>query len=87
MLHVWIIYLQYHNTQASKQNKERLGFVYVPIPYIPLKLQNEYTQHVSISYYFLIWYVFSSKFSKPFHQIWFFSVLNNSFLRTYYLAV
>ena len=33
----------------------------VPIPYILLNLQNEYTRNVSISYYFLIWYVLSSK--------------------------
>ena len=31
------------------------------IPYILLKQQNEYTEHVSISYYFSIQYVLSSK--------------------------
>ena len=61
MLNVWSVYPQYHNSRASKQNKELLGFVYVPIPYIPLKLQNEYARHVSISYYFLTIYVLSSK--------------------------
>ena len=60
ILNVWSIYLQYHNSRASIQNKELLGFVYVPIPYIPLKLQNEYTWHISISCYFLIRYVLSS---------------------------
>ena len=54
ILDVWSIYLQYHNSQASKQNKELFGFVYVHILYIHLKLQNEYTGHVSISYYFLL---------------------------------
>ena len=58
---VWSIYLQFLNSPASKQNKELLGFVYGHIPYIPLKQQNEYTGHVSISYYFLIQYVLSSK--------------------------
>ena len=61
ILNVWSIYFQYCNSQASKQNKELLGFVYGHIPYIPLKQQNEYTGHVSISYYFLIQYVLSSK--------------------------
>ena len=70
--------LQYHNSRASKQNKELLEFVFVPIPYILLKLQNEYTRHVSISYDFLIRYVLSSKFSKLFHHIWFFSVCQRS---------
>ena len=46
---VRIIYGQCHNSQASKQN-DFLGFVYVNILYIPLKLQNEYTRHVSISH-------------------------------------
>ena len=61
ILNVWSIYFQYCNSQASKQNKELLGFVYGHIPYIPLKQQNEYTGHVSISYYYLIQYVLSSK--------------------------
>ena len=52
--------------------------MYVPIPYNLLKLQNKYT-HVSISYDFLIHYVLSSKFSKLFHHIWFFSVCQRSF--------
>ena len=39
---------------TSKQSKELLGFAYVHILYIPLKLQNEYTGHVYISYYFLL---------------------------------
>ena len=60
ILNVWSIYFQYCNSQASKQNKELLGFVYGHIPYIPLKQQNEYTGHVSISYYALIQYVLSS---------------------------
>ena len=46
---------------VGQANKEFLGFVYGHIPYIPLKQQNEYTGHVSISYYFLIQYVLSSK--------------------------
>ena len=58
---VWSIYLQFLNSPASKQNKELLGFVYGHIPYIPLKQQNEYTGHVSISYYFLIQYLLRSK--------------------------
>ena len=61
ILNVWSIYLQHRKNRASKQNKELLGFVYGHIPYIPLKQQNEYTGHVSISYYFLIQYVLSSK--------------------------
>ena len=36
ILNVWSIYFQYCNSQASKQNKELLGFVYGHIPYIPL---------------------------------------------------
>ena len=60
---VWSIYLQFLNSPASKQNKELLGFVYGHIPYIPLKQQNEYAEHNSISYYFLIQYVLSSKSS------------------------
>ena len=56
-----LFYLFYHNSRTSKQNQELLGFVYVHIPYIPLKLQNEYTGHVSIFFYFLILYVLSSK--------------------------
>ena len=71
--------LQYHNSRSSKQKKELLGLVYVPIPYNLLKLQNEYTRHVSISYDFLIHFVLSSKFSKLFHHIWFFSVCQRSF--------
>ena len=63
ILNVWSIYFQYCNSQASKQNKELLGFVYGHIPYIPLKQQNEYAEHNSISYYFLIQYVLSSKSS------------------------
>ena len=61
ILNVWSIYLQYHNSRASKQNKKPLGFAYVHIPYIPLKQQNEHTGHVSISYYLLIQYALSSK--------------------------
>ena len=63
ILNVWSIYLQYLNNRASKQNKELLGFVYEHIPYISLKQQNQYAEHVSISYYFLIQYVLSSKSS------------------------
>ena len=33
---------------------ELLGFIYVHVLEIPLKLQNEYTVHVSTSYYFLL---------------------------------
>ena len=54
MLNVWSIYLQCRNSQTNKQNKELLGFVYVHILYIPLKLQNEYTGLDSIFYYFLL---------------------------------
>ena len=61
ILNVWSIYSQYRNSQASKQNKELLGFVYGHIPYIPSKQQNEYTGHISISCSFLIQYVLSSK--------------------------
>ena len=46
---------------VGQANKEFLGFVYGHIPYIPLKQQNKYTGHVSISYYLLIQYVLSSK--------------------------
>ena len=61
ILNVWSLYFQYRNSRVSKQNKELLGFVYGHIPYVPLKQQNEYTGHVSVSYYFLIQYVISSK--------------------------
>ena len=61
ILNVWSIDFQYCNSQASKQNKELLGFVYGHIPYIPLNQQNEYTGHVSFSYYFLIQCILSSK--------------------------
>ena len=54
ILNVWSIYLQCHSSQTSKQSKDFGGFVYVDIKYIPLKLQNEHTRHVSISYYFLL---------------------------------
>ena len=70
--------IQYHYSRTNKQNKEVLGLLYVPIPYILLKLKNEYTQHVSISYDFLIGYVLSSKSSKLFHHIWFFSLCQRS---------
>ena len=63
ILNVWSIYLQYLNNRASKQNKELLGFVYEHIPDISLKQQNQYAEHVSSSYYFLIQYVLSSKSS------------------------
>ena len=38
---------------VRQANKKRKKFVPVQILYIPLKLQNEYTRHVSSSYYFL----------------------------------
>ena len=38
-------------------------------------------------FHFLIWYVFSSKFSKLFHKIWFFSMSKKSFLSPYCLAL
>ena len=38
---------------VRQANKKRKKFVPVRILYIPLKLQNEYTRHVSSSYYFL----------------------------------
>ena len=46
---------------VGQANKEFLGFLYGHIPYIPLKQQHENTGHVSISYYFFIQYVLSSK--------------------------
>ena len=61
ILNVWSIYLQHRKNRASKQNKELLGFVYGHIPYTPSKQQNEYTERVSSSCYFLIQYVLSSK--------------------------
>ena len=51
----------FNTITVGQANNEFLGFVYGHIPYIPLKQQNEYTVHVSISYYFLRQYVLSSK--------------------------
>ena len=80
VLNGWSIYFQYHNSQTSKQNNnEFLGFAYVHVLYIPLKLQNEYTGHVSISIFsYLIQYVLSRKnslnclstFASPVGQLW-----------------
>ena len=75
------IYLQYHNSQTIKQNKHFLRFVYVNILYIPLKLQNEYTEHVFISLYFLLNTVYK-KFCELFRHIWLFIMSRKSFLST-----
>ena len=78
ILNVWSIYLKYRKNGASKQNKEVLGFVYGHIPYTRLKQKNEYTEHVSISYYFLIQYVLSSESSPNFFTIFGSSVCEGS---------
>ena len=75
------IYLQCHNSQTIKQNKDFLRFVYVNILYIPLKLQNEYTEHVFISLYFLLNTVYK-KFCELFRHIWLFIMSRKSFLST-----
>ena len=81
-LNVRSIYLQSSNTIIVRQANKKRNFwdwcMYL-YPYNLLKLQNEYTRHVSISYDFLIHLVLSSKFSKLFHHIWFFSVCQRSF--------